>query len=88
MRQYRSEIRRPVNLPAEVLWQIGAGYTRTFKATIQDVSASGMSLLVPSSIPAGERVQITSENKTRFATVRRCVALGRNHVLGVQFEGK
>ena len=86
MRQYRAETRKPSAGTAELSWEIGAGYVRTAKATVQDESKSGMALLVnlPFSIEAS--IQITTGDKTRSAVVRRCIRQGANHLVGVQFQ--
>ncbi len=86
MRQYRSEIRKPANTIAEVSCDIGAGFLRKVTATVQDVSSSGMGLIVPLPFAVGVTVKIVSRDKTQSAVVRRCLPQAGKHLLGVQFE--
>jgi len=86
MRQYRSETRKPTNEVADLSWEIGAGYVRTGKATVQDSSPSGMGLMVASPFTVGTTLQITIGTKQCTAVVRRCIKQGSQHLLGVKFE--
>lgn len=86
MRHYRSEVRTPCNAPAELSWEIGAGYRRNTKATVRDTSKSGMGLLVPMPFPVGTIIKITRSEKTVSATVRRCLPQGGQHLVGVKIQ--
>jgi hypothetical protein len=86
MRQYRSELRTPSFEVADLSWDIGAGYVRNATAKVQDVSRTGMGLLVFMPFAIGTKLQITRGTNTRSAIVRRCIRQGSQHLLGVQFE--
>jgi hypothetical protein len=86
MRQYRAETRKPANGTADLSWDIGAGYVRTAKGSVQDESPSGMALVVAMPFSVESTLQITTGSKTRAAIVRRCIRQGANHLLGVQFK--
>ena len=86
MRKYRSETRKPANIAAEVTCDIGAGFMRQVPGTVQDVSSSGMGLLVPLPFTVGASVKIVSSEKTHSAVVRRCVPEKGKHILGVKLE--
>jgi len=86
MRQYRTELRTPCNLPADLSWNIGAGYIRNLKATIRDTSKSGMGLLVPNPIPVGAEIKVTSAKGSHSATVKRCIKQGKEHIVGVRLQ--
>jgi len=86
MRRYRAEPRRNATGPAELHWEIGAGYLRSTLATIQDISASGMGIHSPIPFAVGSILQIKTGNQLRFVTVRRCFRVGVEHFLGVEFD--
>jgi hypothetical protein len=76
----------PVNLSAELTWEIGGGYERNVKVTVRDTSKNGMALLAPLPFPIGAAIRIAGGNITREAIVRHCVKHGLDHILGVQFQ--
>jgi hypothetical protein len=86
MRQYRAETRKPSKEAAELSWDIGAGFVRTAKATVQDMSPSGMGLLVATPFNVGVTLQITIGTRKHAAVVKRCIKQGSQHLLGVKFE--
>jgi hypothetical protein len=86
MRQYRSEQRKPLHTTADLSWEIGAGYTRSGKATVQDISRSGMGLLVQTPLAVGAALKIKTEDNSYTAIVRRSIRQGVNFLLGVQFQ--
>jgi hypothetical protein len=86
MRQYRLESRTPCNSLAELSWEIGAGYIRNTKATVIDLSKSGMALMVAQPFRVGAMLKIVSGNKAESGVVRHCVKQGTKHLLGIKLE--
>ena len=86
MRKYRTEPRTPCNIPADLSWDIGAGYILRIKVTIRDTSKSGVGLLVPSPIPVGTEIKVTSAKGSQTAIVQRCVKEGPQHLVGGRLQ--
>jgi hypothetical protein len=86
MKQFRSEVRRLITLPAELSWDMGAGYIRSIAVTVHDVSPSGIGLLVPMPFSIGAKLKITTDKQTRSAIVMRCSRQGAKYFLGFRFE--
>lgn len=86
MRRFRREIRRPTTGPADISWEIGAGYVRTANAILKDLSPSGIGLVVSLPFTVGAKLKITTGNQTRSAIVRRCVRQGAGYILGFEYE--
>jgi hypothetical protein len=86
MRKYRTESRKETTGPAELHWQIGAGYVRSTLAMIQDISPHGMGIQSPIPFAIGSTLQVKTGGQMRFVTVRRCFRAGAYHLLGVEFD--
>jgi len=86
MRQYRTEPRTPCNVPADLSWNIGAGYIRNIKVTIRDTSKSGIGLLVPNPVPVGTSIKVTSLKGSQSAVVQRCIKQGAQHIVGGRLQ--
>jgi len=75
-----------MTLPAELSWDMGAGYVRTVAGTVHDVSTSGIGLLAPMPFSIGAKLQITTDKQTRSAILMRCSRQGAKYFLGFRFE--
>ena len=74
----RLKIKQDVTIT--VLGQVGAS---TMRASVLEISGSGMRLRVPAKIPCGAGIKIDSKNALVLAEVSRCVREGHSYTVAV-----
>jgi hypothetical protein len=85
MRKFRSEPRRPFNRPIELCLE-STTPDSSARATICDLSRSGLGLIISFSVDVGSRLHLAIGDEMRPAIVRRCRPVAAGYSLGLEFD--
>lgn len=86
MSDKRSECRILCADLIEVRWEDVAGRPQCSRATLEDISPSGVCLQFETEVPAGTKLRVISGKTELHGTVRHCQYLDIGYFAGVQLD--